>query len=300
MKKILIILNIYLMLLTSCIQKNKIANEDPLNDFQNNNEILKVSFTDEELQFMNTNNLSIEDILPYKKYNNFNINNYFLYEKLRLENNTYLEAINMTIYPDYYKGYYANYNSIFNDTNIMLINKSFKITNDYYPNNLVSIETYPNINYIKRTNETMLLDNETLYNYYKMYNDAQNDDINLIIYSGYRSYEKQYHLYYNINNQNDDYSAKPGHSEHHTGKAIDISDGVHGLTLNFSYSKTYNWLINNCYKYGFILRYPKDKENITKYKYEPWHFRYVGITIAKEITFNNYTLEEYLILNTTF
>jgi len=50
---------------------------------------------------MNTNNLSIEDILPYKKYNNFNINNYFLYEKLRLENNTYLEAINMTIYPDY-------------------------------------------------------------------------------------------------------------------------------------------------------------------------------------------------------
>ena len=70
------------MLLTSCTQKNKIANEDPLNDFQNNNEILKVSFTDEELQFMNNNNLSIEDILPYKKYNNFNINNYFLYEKL--------------------------------------------------------------------------------------------------------------------------------------------------------------------------------------------------------------------------
>ena len=301
MKKLLIILNIYFLLITGCLNKNK-------NNQQNNDSLIEehppniqnTSFTDEELEFMKNNHLSVNDILPYKKYDNFNINYYFIYEKHRQNNNTYLEAINMTLYPNYYKGYEANYNCLFVDSNIMLVNKSFKIDNNYTPNNLVSLEIYPTINYVKRTNETMLLDTETLNYFYKMHLAALNDNIELIIYSGYRTYEKQYHLYYDINKQNDNYSAKPGYSEHHTGKAIDISDSIHGLTLNFSYSKTYMWLMSNSYKYGFILRYPKDKENITKYKYEPWHFRYVGVDIAKKIYEQNITFEEYLLANITF
>ena len=136
-----------------------------------------------------------------------------------------------------------------------------------------------------------------LDNYYLMYLDAKKDNINLLIYSAYRTYQKQYDLYYNVNNKDDEYSARPGFSEHHTGLAFDISDNIHGLTINFSNSYTYQWLIKNSYKYGFILRYPENKECITMYKYEPWHFRYVGSSAAYEIHINSKTLEEYLLEN---
>ena len=85
--------------------------------------------------------------------------------------------------------------------------------------------------------------------------------------------------------------AKPGESEHHTGLAIDIKSGD---TSPFIISKEYVWLKKNAHKYGFILRYPEGKEEITGYAFEPWHYRYVGKKIAKFITKNNMTLEEYI------
>ena len=113
--------------------------------------------------------------------------------------------------------------------------------------------------------------------------------------SGYRSYYDQkstYNYWVSVYGQKDadTISARPGHSEHQTGLAFDIT------SLNSSYGETEEgiWLRENCFKYGFIIRYPKGKEHITGYAYEPWHIRYVGVEHATYIMNNNLTLEEYL------
>jgi D-alanyl-D-alanine carboxypeptidase len=97
--------------------------------------------------------------------------------------------------------------------------------------------------------------------------------------------------------EDDSLSAKPGFSEHQTGYAIDISTRTIGISDRFEKTAIYEWLRENCFKYGFILRYPKEKSNLTGYCFEPWHFRYAG-NIAEEIDNKQLTLEEYLISNT--
>ena len=91
----------------------------------------------------------------------------------------------------------------------------------------------------------------------------------------------------------DTYSARPGFSEHQLGYSIDLTNGESVPFEEFHNTKEYEWLKDNAYKYGFILRYPKDKEYITGYIFEPWHIRYVGYDIAKYIYENNITYEEY-------
>ena len=89
----------------------------------------------------------------------------------------------------------------------------------------------------------------------------------------------------------DTYSARAGYSEHQTGLAIDLNS----IDMTFDNTDESNWLKDNCYKYGFIIRYPNDKEDITGYMYEPWHIRYVGKNLAN-VLYNNgdwITLEEY-------
>lgn len=112
--------------------------------------------------------------------------------------------------------------------------------------------------------------------------------------SGYRSYETQRILYNNYYARDgaiaDTYSARPGHSEHQTGLAFDVG----AIDDNYGSTPQGQWLSQNCSEYGFIVRYPKGKENITGYQYEPWHIRYVGVDIARDITSRNITLEEYL------
>lgn len=143
----------------------------------------------------------------------------------------------------------------------------------------------------------------------KMLNDAKNEGIDLLVCSGYRSIEKQQNLFDNSVNgyvaqgySKEDaikytkaYYAVPGTSEHHTGLAMDIVTPSY-QTLDAKYDQTdaAKWLLNNAYKYGFILRYPKDKENITKIAYEPWHYRYVGEEHAKVIKEKNLCFEEYI------
>lgn len=281
------IVTILLILLISCSKTKKVIIE--IND----NEIL----TQYEKDFIKVYKLNLQDVLPYKKYTKFNINYYFAYEKTRTNLEcTYLQAINQVNYPNYYFPYTYPKNSLLENTDLILVNKSFHISKNFFPIDLTSISTY-DVEYIKRDNENMLASKHALDYYQLMYNEAKANNIDLVIFSAYRTYQKQYDLYYNVNRKDDNYSAKPGYSEHHTGLAFDISDTIHGLTLNFSKSKTYKWLINNSYKYGFILRYPQNKENITMYSYEPWHFRYVGIETATKIYYLNTTLEEYLITN---
>ncbi len=115
------------------------------------------------------------------------------------------------------------------------------------------------------------------------------------IVSGFRSYQRQestFSYWCSIDGEAmaETYSARPGHSEHQTGLAMDIT------SLQQSYGKTAEgrWLAENCYKYGFIIRYPKGKSDITGYMYEPWHIRYLGISTAKLVQDSGLTLEEFL------
>lgn len=127
--------------------------------------------------------------------------------------------------------------------------------------------------------------------------DAQAQGINISnSYSGYRSYQYQTKLYNNYVNQHGEeeantFSAKPGFSEHQTGLTFDLKDFNGQLVED---PITSQWIKDNCAKYGFIVRYPEGKEDITGYIYEPWHLRYVGEEAANQIVNNNTTLEQYL------
>lgn len=164
--------------------------------------------------------------------------------------------------------------------NILLVNKEYCINKEYNPKGL--------------TEET-----ELAYN--KLIVASKKEDINFKIISGFRDYEYQVNTYeYWKNLYGEEYantvSAKQGHSEHQTGMALDVGAESGECDLNecFENTKEGIWLKNNSYKYGFIIRYPKNKENITGYSYEPWHIRYVGEKVATDIFNQKTTLEEYL------
>lgn len=167
---------------------------------------------------------------------------------------------------------------------VLIINKSYPVPSDYVPEKLVYLnEKGSVVDYVK---DAYLLLEET----------AKNEGLNIYSSTAYRSYSFQSVLYENYvkrdgKEEADKFSARPGYSEHHSGLAIDLN------TVNdeFSDTKEAKWLSDNCYKYGFILRYPKGKENETGYKYESWHIRYVGKELAEKL-YNNgdwITLEDY-------
>lgn len=125
--------------------------------------------------------------------------------------------------------------------------------------------------------------------------DAAAEGLTLKIVSGYRSYQQQTRTYSNFSKRDgqavaDRYSARPGHSEHQTGLAMDINS----VYKSFADTPEGIWLAANCVKYGFILRYPEGKEHITGYMYEPWHIRYVGTDVAQAVSESGLCLEEFL------
>ncbi len=133
----------------------------------------------------------------------------------------------------------------------------------------------------------------------KLLKDAHALGLPLIVDSGYRSYDYQQVVLNALIKEkgNDAYKlvALPGASEHQTGLAVDFAyyeNGIYNDDVKED-DKEAIWLKNNCWKYGFILRYPKGKENITGYNFEPWHFRFVGLELAKKIYDEDLTLEEY-------
>lgn len=181
--------------------------------------------------------------------------------------------------------------ALFPNTFITLVNKTYYLDKDYIPKNLVYINDK-----VKCVNLDIYLNETVFKKYQEMIQDLGLSD--LYVFSGYRSYEKQVFLY---NYYKDDFlSAKPGHSEHQTGLAIDVSLLDIGLIEDFKFTNEYQILINNAHKYGFILRYPENKTNITGYVYEPWHLRFVGEKIARFIYENNLTLEEFIYDNLRF
>lgn len=186
----------------------------------------------------------------------------------------------------------------------VIVNKNRPLKpQSYVPNDLVvpTITLRSNI-----TDEESKLTFAASEAYKKMVDAANKDDVTLTLESGYRSYESQdklYRYYSDLQQQAelDSYSAKPGYSEHQTGLAVDVG-GTSNPTCNvracFADTPEAAWLMENAHKHGFIIRYPQGKQDITGYKYEPWHLRYTGIYLATQMKNKNLsTLEEYFKLN---
>lgn len=157
---------------------------------------------------------------------------------------------------------------------LLLVNKTYPLPKSYAPGGL--------------TPETQAAFNE-------MKSGAAKDGYSLWVCSGYRSYDYQNTLYWGYVNREgsqaeaDRFSARPGHSEHQSGLAADINYA----SRYFNGSPEAEWLKANAWKYGFIIRYPEDKEEITGYRYESWHVRYVGKELSKILTESGLTVEEY-------
>jgi LAS superfamily LD-carboxypeptidase LdcB len=135
----------------------------------------------------------------------------------------------------------------------------------------------------------------------EMQTAAAKEKLQLTICSGFRSYSTQKALYDKYVNRDgkaaaDRYSARPGHSEHQTGLAMDINMA----SSKFDNTPEAKWLAENCWKYGFIIRYPQGKENITGYMYESWHVRWLGKDLAKKFYDSGLTLEEYLNIDSVY
>lgn len=174
----------------------------------------------------------------------------------------------------------------------ILVNKYYKLPDNYEPNDLVNVSNkyyYGENHKLEKTAYQAFID---------MWNEAYKEDIYLIMNSSYRTYQSQVDVYDTYKNRNgttyaDSIAARPGHSEHQTGLSLDIFSKEHTTTSNFKNSPAHIWLQNNAYKYGFIERYQEGKENITGFKEEAWHYRYVGIEIATYLYDNDITFDEY-------
>ena len=189
------------------------------------------------------------------------------------------------------------------DDVLVLVNKEYHVTKDYYPDDMISFPRFvPGVG----TDETHQLRKVAAVALDKMFNAAAEEGINLLMRTGFRSYEYQDSLYNSyVQNHGEEeankFSAKPGESEHQTGLAADLAGESQGYILSDYFGDTPEgkWVKENCYKYGFILRYTDGTLNTvgehTGYIYEAWHVRYVGKEVAEIMHANpNWTLEQYL------
>ncbi|WP_010273307.1 M15 family metallopeptidase [Paenibacillus senegalensis] len=179
----------------------------------------------------------------------------------------------------------------------VMVNKEYGLPEDYAPTDLV----YPDVRFtFSEKIEKRMLRQEAADALEVLFAAAEQDGIYLAGVSAYRSHSTQAALFKRYVDRDGEekaktYSAVPGHSEHETGLAIDVtsSDGSCAVQDCFGGTPEALWLAEHAHEHGFIIRYPEGKEHITGYQYEPWHLRYVGIELATELQANDWTLEEY-------
>ena len=229
---------------------------------------------------------SFEQLSYYKDTNH---NRYIRYQNKNpnLSIETIVTYVNIGLDNPYYT--YTNKAKDLNKTTI-IVNKYNYLTRDYVPKNLESIP-------LSYARSGMKLVNVAKDAYVEMAKAAEKQKLKLVVTSSYRDYEYQediYNRYVKSDGKEaaDTYSGRPGFSEHQTGLAVDLYNGKK-LYTEFENTKEFDWMQDNAYKYGFILRFPKDKDNITGYQYESWHYRYVGKEIAQYIHEHDITYEEY-------
>jgi zinc D-Ala-D-Ala carboxypeptidase len=180
---------------------------------------------------------------------------------------------------------------------LILVNKQHPVNKEYKPDDLTAMKYFVS----NRSAETRFMRAAAVTAFNQLVEKAAQDGIDLKMTTAYRSYGFQKILFDNYVSQSGEaaanrFSAKPGQSEHQTGLAVDVSSSAidYQLTEDFGETAEGKWLAAHAHEFGFIIRYPKDKESITGYLYEPWHIRYVGKFAAKDIYDQNLTLEEYL------
>ena len=231
----------------------------------------------------------IENVMNLSYFHEENLERYINYNKdKKLTTDNLVTYVNALL--DY--KYYTNVITIDNPEDItVIVNKYHKLPNNYIPSDLEAISTKYNRGF---NNKMRKVAKEA---FEKMCEAALKDNIKIYSGSAYRSYDYQQNLYNRYVRANgfdeaETFSARAGYSEHQTGLATDILNEK--LDYISGSDKEYDWLINNSYKYGFHLRYPKGKENITGYMYEEWHFRYLGEEIATYLHDNDLTYDEYV------
>ena len=214
----------------------------------------------------------------YKKYKEKN---------KELSNEQIIKNVNMNLdlipYKDTIKAKNLN-------TEKILVNKYYYLEEDYIPKNLKEINKQYALSGMKLVDEAKEA-------FEDMAKQAKKENLNIIVMSSYRSYSYQINLYNRYvksdgKDKADTYSGRPGHSEHQTGLAIDVYNKKENYT-SFEKTKEFDWMQDHAHEYGFILRFPKDKEDETGYIYESWHYRYVGKEIAKYIKEKDISFEEY-------
>lgn len=275
-------------------------------DHINSNEykLEKIGYNENEIEIITKlDDNQIKEIID-KKYNKmyskFIKQKYFIYSNMdrylayykenRSDKLSHIVSI-VNVNADY--DYYDDEAVTDTDTNkkeLMLVNKYNKLSSDYAPEDIVDVS----IQFAYGDNE---IKEEVYEKFRSMYNDAKKEGLYLIITSSYRDYAFQEQLWNSYKNQKgeewaDSVAARAGFSEHQTGLALDIVTYNAGMD-DFENTDEFKWMQKNAHKYGFILRYPKDKEDITGYSYESWHYRYVGTETAKKIHDLDITFDEY-------
>lgn len=240
----------------------------------------------------NEKNDYIISLLKEKYFLEKNVNNYLEY-KAKNKKKSYSDIVAIVnVHAD--KDWYDNKTVKETDLskgNLILVNKFNYLKNDFEPNEITDID----INYSYANNR---ISKETNDAYIEMAKAAKKDNIILLVNSSYRTYERQEQIYKEFYYSKgisyaDAYAARAGYSEHQTGLAIDIFTSGRSTTSDFEESDAFKWLSVNAHKYGFILRYPKDKEYLTGYNYESWHYRYLGIDTATKVYNSGLTYDEY-------
>lgn len=261
--------------------------------FDNINKLIDIGYNSNEINTI-YDKISNLDLILEKEYNEniLDILNSDYYKEENLERYLNHDSDNVVLDVNMYLDYdfYTHDIEVSDIDNLVIVNKYYKLDKNYEPELFAINRKYA-------INERQYLTKEAKLAFEEMCDIAKKDGVRIYSGSAYRSYSYQNTLYNNrVKSDGVEYAnktaAKAGYSEHQTGLAIDILNG------SFQYldsdDNEYKWLIDNSYKYGFILRYPSEKEEITGYSYEPWHFRYLGIEVATILKEKNITYEEYI------
>ena len=255
----------------------------------------------DDFQYLIDHKYTASDLAPYRKVKGYKLQNLEAYMNAYSIYNNYNYAVCITNYPFIISsnGEPADKYTITNPDNLLtLVKKGFYLPEDYEPE-LVDpeIPVAPDCQNSKMTKETSAA-------LTKMYEAAKKEGLELVLNSAYRSYQTQVETMadfvkrYNTQYANE-YVAQPGASEHQTGLGIDLTaqSVVEGKRITFGDTDEYKWVIKNCSKYGFIIRFEDGTDGITGIAHEPWHLRYVGDAVATEIVEKGWTFEEYCLYN---
>ena len=263
--------------------------------------LLEEGATQEDFQYLIDHKYTASDIEPYRKVEGYKLQNLEGYMNAYNTYKNYNYAVCITNYPFIISsnGEPETKYTITNPSNLLtLVKKGFYLPEDYEPE-LVDpeIPVAPDCQNPKMTKET----SDALT---KMYKAAKQEGLELVVNSAYRSYQTQVETMadfvarYNTQYANE-YVAQPGASEHQTGLGVDLTSQsvVEGKRITFGDTEEYRWVIKNCARFGFIIRFEDGTDGITGIAHEPWHLRYVGEGVAKKKQKNGWTFEEYCLYN---